>query len=242
MICGYFVSGVVGAQPSPHIFQNPLYMSIKLGCQSVPKNYTTIAGNGVITPDKKNRIQWHLVNTSKNLQKWKAIAACKDVFLILEREFGGIRFESVENEKHADIVIRFASNDGNHNLPKPPIPFEDGVLAYAYAIRGDVWVNDDYYWTLKSQGSGYDIILVLVHEVLHALNLGHTDAIGDIMLPEYNRMNKITSDTRAGIRHLYGRYMAKKLNANSEKGKIISYIGGVITGVAIWIIQELLGK
>ncbi|MBM4382229.1 MAG: matrixin family metalloprotease [Deltaproteobacteria bacterium] len=98
---------------------------------------------------------------------------------------------------------------GSHGDPNPfDGPF--GVLAHAYfpsppnpePIAGDMHFDEDELWT---HGPGMDVYSVALHELGHALGLGHSADPGAVMYPHYGGgvWTDLASDDIAGIRALY---------------------------------------
>lgn len=100
-------------------------------------------------------------------------------------------------------------------------PFPVGVLGHAFppgteglfgpggTIRGDVHINTGFAWVDdpfdSASGSPYDLYTVMLHEVGHALGLGHSTVAGSVMFPTYSGGNRtLSSDDIEGIRHIYG--------------------------------------
>jgi hypothetical protein len=75
--------------------------------------------------------------------------------------------------------------------PQPPNP---------ETIAGDLHFDEDENWGV---GTGIDVYSVALHEVGHALGLGHSDRPGTVMYPYYARATELTPDDIAAIRTLY---------------------------------------
>ena len=95
------------------------------------------------------------------------------------------------------------------------------VLAHAYqpgteaifgpggSIAGDVHMDVNRNWTdnaADTTGNGqFDIFTVMLHELGHALGLGHTNVAGSVMEPVYAGSRRtLGADDIAGIQALYG--------------------------------------
>jgi hypothetical protein len=89
-------------------------------------------------------------------------------------------------------------------------PQQSGVLGYAFppppihggTRAGDVVLNSSASWNVDAQ---FDLQTVAIHEVGHALGLGHSSFSSSVMYDVYNGIKQgLTSDDIAGIRSLYG--------------------------------------
>ncbi|MBK9166678.1 MAG: matrixin family metalloprotease [Bryobacterales bacterium] len=76
--------------------------------------------------------------------------------------------------------------------PAPPNP---------EPIAGDMHFDADENWRI---GWGIDVFSVVLHELGHALGMGHSDRPGSIMYPYYRLAAGLGQDDIAGIRDLYG--------------------------------------
>jgi hypothetical protein len=103
------------------------------------------------------------------------------------------------------IDIRFAR--GSHG---DPFPFDGAgrVLAHTFypappnpePIAGDLHLDDDESWRI---GTDVDLFSVVLHELGHALGLGHSDRPGTVMYAYYRRAEGLTAEDIAAVRDLY---------------------------------------
>ena len=80
--------------------------------------------------------------------------------------------------------------------PSPPNP---------EPIAGDVHLDDDEEWVIGPDLSvrSVDLFSVSLHELGHALGLGHSDVPGSVMYPYYRRATALTQEDTNAIRRLY---------------------------------------
>lgn len=123
-----------------------------------------------------------------------------------------LAFSETRNYYEADIEISFESV--NHENVDP-YPMPDPILAHAFrpgpGVSGDVHFREDISWdfdvTLSEQATGgrVSFFAVALHELGHALGLGHSDVSKAVMYEFYTLSTGVLSkDDIAGIQHIYG--------------------------------------
>jgi hypothetical protein len=68
------------------------------------------------------------------------------------------------------------------------------------SIAGDMHLNADLEW---AEGGNPDLFSLTLHELGHALGLGHSDDVDSIMYPVYRRTQALSQSDIAAIRRLY---------------------------------------
>ncbi|MDR1257804.1 MAG: matrixin family metalloprotease [Tannerellaceae bacterium] len=114
-------------------------------------------------------------------------------------------FTKTTNSSIADITLRFAFVDGNSYGTIPGnhlayVPVSTGITTMSYI---ELIYDKDENWA-NGGSSGINMNSVTLHEIGHALGLGHSDVLDAVMYSKYNS-NKInlTQDDIDGIQALY---------------------------------------
>jgi hypothetical protein len=104
----------------------------------------------------------------------------------------------------ASIDISFPSGDHGDGFPFTP---SGAVLAHTFypppnpeTIAGDMHVNYDEAWSVSGSLQIYPVML---HEMGHALGLGHSDSPSDVMYPYYQGTQHLASGDVQALRTLY---------------------------------------
>ena len=118
-------------------------------------------------------------------------------------------------DQHATRSIVFLFATGEHG---DGYPFDgpSKVLAHTFypappnteTIAGDMHFDDAEYWRV---GSDIDLFSVALHEMGHALGLGHSDKPTAVMYPYYQRVTTLTDEDKNAILALYAAQVAGPL-------------------------------
>lgn len=188
-----------------------------------PEQYNTIIDKEyILTPTKDNKIYWHLENFTPDMPKYKTILAFTQAFLEWQPYFENILFVPTDDPNKAQIKMKFANND----TVGLPIKFDEETLAYAYApykgyYHGTMWLNEDVQWSEMSKPKHFILKLVVVHELGHIFNIGHSKHPNEIMQPVYNEQNYITEDSILAIKDLYGDYLNNSIDFKTYVVKLL---------------------
>ncbi len=188
------------------------------------ENIGTIVPNKILKPIG-GKIYWHIDENylSQDMEKYKIVYAFSQTFVKWKPYMGDITFEATGDINQAQIVIKFMTN-GMQGLP---IPFDTGVLAYTYApnaesfgLYADMFINDAYKWDDMLRQDSILLFNVVLHEIGHSFNLGHSTDQADIMYPYYNPSPNvvITKDTQRGLYNLYKAYGVTNPDASPSNG------------------------
>lgn len=198
----------------------------KSECASAPKDYTILTGdkNDRLEPDENGVIWWSVANFTPDLPKYKTLFAIEQAFNIWAAAFNPITFKSTSDLDKAQIKIFFTKRDHSEQVIYTesgeavtvacPYPFDGkgGVLAHAFApyggkLQGHLHLDEAEAWSdaHKSIESGIDLLTVLVHEIGHNLNAGHSEVKDAIMFPSYTgEKRSLHLDDLKLVHEIYG--------------------------------------
>jgi len=108
---------------------------------------------------------------------------------------------------HARRNLNFLFATGDHG-DSYPFDGPGRVLAHSFypappnpePIAGDVHFDEDETWRV---GARVDLFSIALHELGHALGLGHSDNPNDVMYPYYRMVSGLSEGDVAAIRSLY---------------------------------------
>ena len=146
-------------------------------------------------------LTWRVVPPAPNIDVDAQTAAAAWAFG-LWADASGLTFTQVDGD--ADITISFDAGD--------PYPFDGPGNNLGYAFfpgtdrAGQVHLSDIENWSLSPGDAMFDIATVVLHEVGHALGLGHSTSDEDVMAPSYpaTGWTALGSGDVQAIRNLYG--------------------------------------
>lgn len=195
-----------------------------------PKPYTV--ASRMFLPYKNGIIHYHLMNFTRDIPNHEQILLMKDVFAHFDHQLWPLRHRSTEEIEKSYFKIAFVDPDDvvrsqmGKELFISPFSFRRNpeTLAVAYPRFGRKWdgfvlINEKYLWSTAAKEGKMNLYSVLIHELMHAFGIGHTDKEKDVMYPVYQDDPDWTIDSIRALRELYGK-QRKDLAALIPEGKI----------------------
>ncbi|KFW80034.1 Interstitial collagenase, partial [Manacus vitellinus] len=154
---------------------------------------------------KRNNLTYRILNYTPKMTKADVDEAIRKAISVWSN-VTPLTFQRVE-DKEADIMISFAYRDHRDNSP---FDGPNGQLAHAFqpgeGIGGDVHIDEEEAWT--KDGRGYNLFIVVAHELGHSLGLSHSNDPGALMYPAYSYTDPneflLPQDDIDGIQAIYG--------------------------------------
>jgi len=155
-------------------------------------------------------VSWHLdlsnfrhINTSLTSHTIRTIVATS---LTRWAKTALIHFKEVTDEKEANIIIKFlgGDHDDGHSFDGP-----GQVLAHAFypntRLGGNVHFDLGEEWTLWDEKRGSSLFNVAMHELGHAIGIGHSSQQNSVMYAWYRpSITELSNDDTAAVNQLYG--------------------------------------
>uniref|UniRef100_A0A663LQT9 interstitial collagenase n=1 Tax=Athene cunicularia TaxID=194338 RepID=A0A663LQT9_ATHCN len=159
---------------------------------------------------KRNNLTYRILNYTPKMRQADVNEAIQKALSVWSN-VTPLTFQKVE-DKEADIMISFAYRDHKDNSP---FDGPNGQLAHAFqpgeGIGGDVHLDEEETWT--KDGRGYNLFIVIAHELGHSLGLSHSHDPGALMYPTYSYTDPseflLPQDDIDGIQAIYGRKKKK---------------------------------
>lgn len=154
---------------------------------------------------RKHYITYRIKNYTPDMKREDVEYAIQKAFQVWS-DVTPLKFRKITTGE-ADIMILFARGaHGDYDA----FDGRGGVIAHAFGpgpgIGGDTHFDEDEIWTKNYKGT--NLFLVAVHEIGHALGLGHSNDPKAIMFPTYGYIDlntfHLSADDIRGIQSLYG--------------------------------------
>ena len=192
----------------------------KYSCSNMPLDYTFISEEPYPYPDK-DTYYWHLTDIPEKYDRYKVIHAFEKTMKIWQRAIDQIsprgeylHLAATSTKENADFIFSFGA--GTHNmhfddgrLSVCPSPFDGelGVLAHAWSKVAVKPYGGSMHCDSSEDFSemGIRLLTVILHEIGHIFNLGHSKNEDAIMWPYNNKdKDKLRMDDKRGLAKVLG--------------------------------------
>ncbi|MDQ8729800.1 matrixin family metalloprotease [Bradyrhizobium sp. LHD-71] len=150
-------------------------------------------------------------------------------------DFGEITFQEVSSEAAANIVIGWAEIDGPYNvLGQAGYYYDPATGLFASPVQINFDSSELYNPSSGSEALsfGATFYAVALHEIGHAIGIGHYSDEPAIMNPYISSLNDLTASDIAAVQALYGAADAAPvagLDSNWQLAAVSHFNGGVTT-------------
>lgn len=151
---------------------------------------------------------------------WRIECCCSSIRSIIDRAFKyweqgtGLRFSKKQLKPYIYISFGNFSHrlcSRNHVVCSSRFDGLGGVLGHAFLPKPpynpvEIHIAEDEDWVLNNKQLGHDLLSVMIHDIGHALGLGHSGDPASIMFPFYHEMSSqsLSKADLDNILKLYG--------------------------------------
>uniref|UniRef100_A0A9J2P4M2 Peptidase metallopeptidase domain-containing protein n=2 Tax=Ascaris TaxID=6251 RepID=A0A9J2P4M2_ASCLU len=155
-----------------------------------------------LSADNVLKLKWFISHYTKDMPRSeirsivrKSFALWSTQTMIQSMPSVNLQFEEAEREADADITILWAEGDHGDAYKFDGTGDHTNILAHTFyptyqetgTLNGDIHLDDSEKWTSDGNGEGTAFSNVFVHEIGHALGLGHSKRQDAIMFPIYKK-------------------------------------------------------